>query len=496
MAVIGRFHPGKLGVSHDGGEDIVEIMGDAPRQCPDGLHLLRLAEPGLQLEVPADVPDDPLVSGYLSRIVAPHAHGEKTVALYPVFSHKRDFEVLDEALFFRLPAEDATEEGIGVQFLECHPGEVFPGVSEQVEEGLVYIDEPAFPRGDGDGVPRFLKKTAVSFLTGAQGTLGGGAFSFHLHVVEGEGDIFRHILHEPLFFGLGDEPTGRGDRYHPVDLLAVRQTGDQRPAVFMAVGQGAVVAFSGGVVDDQDPCFSEGLPGTGGKAAGGQLFRHGKEVFPKAGLGRAHGPPGAVEQGDPGVIIPPGPDEAVGHFLNQPGRVFFRDEQLVDIPDGEQDRVEVGDAVLGGFPGGDVVEMFDPAAGIGAGQDRLAPQGQPSLPSMGAGDHPAFKVLEIGMAPEGRQHPFRNAPGIFEHIREVFPYKRPHVFPEDIFLLEPQVSPGRLVHPDHPEVCGQDHHPHPQPFQDIAGQRAVMTGRAVGKDGRLFLFGIRLFFHH
>src|SRR5262249_43613088 len=45
----------KLGVPHDAGEDVVEVVGDAAGQGPDGLHLLGLVELLLQLDLLRDV---------------------------------------------------------------------------------------------------------------------------------------------------------------------------------------------------------------------------------------------------------------------------------------------------------------------------------------------------------------------------------------------------------------------------------------------------------
>jgi len=41
----------ELGPSRDHGQEVVEVVRDAAREPPDGLHLLRLAQ--LLLEVPA-----------------------------------------------------------------------------------------------------------------------------------------------------------------------------------------------------------------------------------------------------------------------------------------------------------------------------------------------------------------------------------------------------------------------------------------------------------
>ena len=43
-------------VEQDGGEEIVEIMGDPARQRADRLHLLRVANPGLRVDRLSDVP--------------------------------------------------------------------------------------------------------------------------------------------------------------------------------------------------------------------------------------------------------------------------------------------------------------------------------------------------------------------------------------------------------------------------------------------------------
>src|SRR3954454_6040925 len=41
---IGQSHVGELKIAHDGGQKIVEVMGDAAGEMTDGVHLLRLAQ--------------------------------------------------------------------------------------------------------------------------------------------------------------------------------------------------------------------------------------------------------------------------------------------------------------------------------------------------------------------------------------------------------------------------------------------------------------------
>ena len=52
-----------LGVAHDHGEDVVEVVGDAAGQPPDGFHLLRLAQPLFELDPRGDVANDQLPRG-------------------------------------------------------------------------------------------------------------------------------------------------------------------------------------------------------------------------------------------------------------------------------------------------------------------------------------------------------------------------------------------------------------------------------------------------
>ena len=47
---------GHLGVTHHGGEDVVEVVGDAPGHDPDGLHALGMPQLDFQLRFPRDVP--------------------------------------------------------------------------------------------------------------------------------------------------------------------------------------------------------------------------------------------------------------------------------------------------------------------------------------------------------------------------------------------------------------------------------------------------------
>ncbi len=47
---------GQLGVDRDGGQDVVEIVGDASGQGPQGLHLLGLAHLFLKGDLLGDVP--------------------------------------------------------------------------------------------------------------------------------------------------------------------------------------------------------------------------------------------------------------------------------------------------------------------------------------------------------------------------------------------------------------------------------------------------------
>ena len=65
---------GEPRVAGDGGEEIVEVVGDAARQQPERLEALRLAELLLECLALADVDDEALLGDRLARCVSHHRH--------------------------------------------------------------------------------------------------------------------------------------------------------------------------------------------------------------------------------------------------------------------------------------------------------------------------------------------------------------------------------------------------------------------------------------
>ena len=64
-----RIHARQFDVAHDGGEDIVEIVGNAPGQGADGLHFLRFTHLRFKRK-----------AGFLGLLALGNIHAGATVA--------------------------------------------------------------------------------------------------------------------------------------------------------------------------------------------------------------------------------------------------------------------------------------------------------------------------------------------------------------------------------------------------------------------------------
>ena len=122
------------------------------------------------------------------------------------------------------------------------------------------------------------------------------------------------------------------------------------------------------------------------------------------------------------------------------------------------------------FTFGDVVVMFDTAAGIKPGPDRLAPMLQPALLASFAGQHMTLKLFRIGVVVVRGQHLARELVGLFENLRDRLPDEIALGLADHLIALEAEEPPHRAVDPDDVERRIQDEDADLGRVQHVVGQ--------------------------
>ena len=217
-----RLAQGEGGVALDAGEQVVEFMGDAPRQRADALHFLRLHQLPMHLLVLGDVAIDADEVGHLPADVEDRGKGEGGIEQRAVLALVDELS-LPAAAFVEGAPNFADEVGglpIAVEKLAGVLAEHFdPAEAEHAFQGAVDVEHDAVQIGDEDAVARrfeggderivgVLQAMARNRLADALGQLGEiGAGGIAHDVIESP---FAQDLRRQLLVAVGgDHQDGR-----------------------------------------------------------------------------------------------------------------------------------------------------------------------------------------------------------------------------------------------------------------------------------------------
>ena len=169
----GHVAEGQRQAARDRGEEVVEVVRDAPRESSHRLHLLRLPQAGLERQAlrlrattVAHVPDDALVGPVRHP---PRVHLDRQLG--PVLPGEGPFHHLGLVAGEGLVREgDKDAIGEREQDLERLAQELLARVARQLGRAAVRLGDPLC-RAHDDRVGRQLHKAAAAHLGGAQGGL-------------------------------------------------------------------------------------------------------------------------------------------------------------------------------------------------------------------------------------------------------------------------------------------------------------------------------------
>jgi hypothetical protein len=165
----------QLHVAEDGGQEVVEVVGHATGELPDGLHLDGL----LQLLL-----EPPLIGLRASLLgeLAAHAHdGGSPVHLgqggHHLHRERRAIPTPDDPLEDHPPrplelVAERPSRGVAGQLVDPHRQALVAGVAQALAHGVVHLEDPTLGVDEEDAVGHRVEEGAVPGLAAAQGFLG------------------------------------------------------------------------------------------------------------------------------------------------------------------------------------------------------------------------------------------------------------------------------------------------------------------------------------